>query len=356
MRKDLYRKLKGMLFGLAILALASGLMLIPMGNQNVAAATKGKTHTIVVDSTYAEASDTLIGEKLWWDAMQKASNGRIKFDLHYASSLVPKKKALEACSRGTVDMVISYGTYFSGWIDINDIQAGLPFNTRSYEDTVKLWWETDIGEITNRHYREKGNVLWPRPFLQSPYAIFSNKPIRTLEDCKGLKIRCAGGLQWDSMKALGFTPVQLITADIYTGMQRGIVDAVLFPAFGFKSYKLGEVSKYILITPIMGPCTVACWMNLDKFNSLPKDLQQLLTARHQELYDEEIKLRRERQEEAAFKGARAAGLELVKLTPQELVRWEAASKPVWEQVHAKGGDYAKIIEIIDRYFQRGWYK
>lgn len=349
-------KKKWLLCSLLTLALLASITGGAIACKEAAAPTPAEVYTIVVDSTYAKGSDTLLGQEVWWKAMEERSNGRIKFDLNYASSLVPKKKALEATSKGTVDMVISYGTYFSGWIDINDIQAGLPFNTRSYEDTVALWWDTDIGKITDKHYREKANVLWARPFLQSPYAIFSNKPIKTLEDCKGLKIRCAGGLQWDSMTALGFTPVTLITADIYTGLQRGTVDAVLFPAFGYKSYKLGEVSKYILITPVMGPCTVACWMNLDKYKSLPKDLQKLLTAKSPDLYEEEIRLRRERQEEATYKEATALGLELIKLTDEEIVRWEAAAKPVWDEVHAKGGDYAKIIDIMDDYFKRGWYK
>jgi TRAP-type C4-dicarboxylate transport system substrate-binding protein len=106
------------------------------------------------------------------------------------------------------------------------------------------------------------------------YHIYANKKITKLDDFKGVKIR-AQPLYVPLLKALGATPVSMPAPEIFTAMERGVVDGFMWPKVGMISWGLHEITKYVVNPPIlhMGSCTA---MNLDKWNKLPKDLQEIL--------------------------------------------------------------------------------
>ncbi len=107
-----------------------------------------------------------------------------------------------------------------------------------------------------------------------PFSVFSNKKITKVEDFKGLKMRVMP-LYIPALKALGATPVTIPPTEIYTAMERGVVDGFMWPNVGMISWGLQEVTKYQLKPGVfaMEPATM---MNLKKWNQIPKDLQEMM--------------------------------------------------------------------------------
>jgi TRAP-type transport system periplasmic protein len=107
--------------------------------------------------------------------------------------------------------------------------------------------------------------------------LLMRKPIRKIDDFKGTRIRCMG--DWSKvLRALGSEGVTTSTSEMYTGMQKGLLDGILGLAEGLESMKLADVTKYTYDYDLVSaPCMMRA-MNLAKWNSLPPDIQKIFEA------------------------------------------------------------------------------
>ena len=110
-----------------------------------------------------------------------------------------------------------------------------------------------------------------------PGWVHSKKPIRSVEDFKGLKIRVIGP-SVDGIKALGAEPVGLPSAEIYLSASKGVIDAALIPLGAVQTFKLDEIFSYSTCVPPIYNDSHYCVMSLDKWKALPKDLQDAFDA------------------------------------------------------------------------------
>ena len=108
-----------------------------------------------------------------------------------------------------------------------------------------------------------------------PGLLHSKKAVKTMEDVKGLKIRCTG-FSAKAATALGGVPVAMGQGGAYEALQKGVVDATLAPMEVLKGWNQAEVIKYTTECSSVGYTTAMyVIMNLDKWNSLPKDVQKV---------------------------------------------------------------------------------
>jgi len=104
-----------------------------------------------------------------------------------------------------------------------------------------------------------------------------NKAVRTLEDMKGLIIRVPSELTAQMVTLLGATPVFMPMTDLYVAMERGTVDGALYTIEAVQAFKLQDVEKYCTVCNLC--CNHMCLgMNINSFNSLPADVQELITT------------------------------------------------------------------------------
>lgn len=268
----------------------------------------------------------------WMDAVEKLSGGRIIFERHWGGEPVPVKEALDALRKGTLDVLAEVPHYYSGKIAIADIGI-MPKNYRTFSDIFDLWWNTPLGNIIDTVYqkRAKVKVLFPQIFAAENMQISNKtKKIRTFEDLKGLKIRAAGGLTHLSVKCLGAAPVTTIGGEYYTAMQRGTIDAGIMTTYSLESYKMWEVCHQVVNPPIFNSCHQLVWVNLDKWNELGPELQNILvnTARMMESqFISFVNVDDARVE----KLAREKGVEFYTLPLEEADKMWNAVEPVWDE-------------------------
>jgi TRAP-type C4-dicarboxylate transport system substrate-binding protein len=150
--------------------------------------------------------------------------------------------------------------------------------------------------------------------------------IKTLEDCKGLSIRTNHA---DIATALGFTVKDVPMSDVYDDLSKGVLDAENGSPEPLLSWKLGDVTKYVAI--YTGPLEPSIlWynaMNLNKWNSLPADIQQIITQVSQE-YVGKLGLTWDDQAVAGIQYAKSVGDTVYVLPDAEAARWSAAITPV----------------------------
>lgn len=321
---------------------------------------KGETVTLVVENVYPPGHSRL-GEKavigMWLDAVEKNSNGKIRFERHWAGEPIPSKETLDALSVGTLDVIVAFPPYFSGKVGIGDVCA-MPKNFRTFADIYDLWWNSPMGEIIDRVYQKRANAkfLFPAIFAPENFQISKkSKKIRKFEDFKGMKIRAGGGALMQTVKAIGGSPVQTVGGEYYTAMQRGTIDAGIMTTYSLETYKMWEVADQIVNPPIFNHCFVGVWINLDKWKSLSPELQRVLIDTARKLETRWIAYC-EMDDARIEKLAKKHGVEFYVLPPEEQAKMWAAVAPVWDtyikncERQGLGSEARQVREIIEQRF------
>lgn len=315
--------------GLAIIALV--FILCPFSAQSAE-----KQFNLVFEyhgpSTHARAGNKAPMAGGYMDAVEKKSGGRIKFERHWGGEPVPVKEALDAVKRGTLDIISETASYYSGKVAIGDIGM-MPKNYRTFSDVFDLWWNTPLGKIIDNVYqkRAKVKVLFPLIFAPENMQISKRtKKIRKFEDLKGLKIRAGGGMPDLAAKAIGGAPVTTIGGEYYTAMQRGTIDAGIMTTYSLESYRMWEVCDQVVNPPIFNRCHMLWYMNLDKWNELGPELQNLLISTHREMETRFISFINV-DDARVEKLAREKGVEFYTLPKEDADKMWKAVEPVWDE-------------------------
>ena len=192
---------------------------------------------------------------------------------------------------------------------------------------------------------ERFKVKIMREAHTGPYNLYNNKPVRTLADVQGMKVRAGGGTHAAIIGALGATQVSMPGASAYTAMQRGTIDAIHFNDAAALIFKLNEVSKFRTVNSF-NVLTIEYCMSADWFDDLPADLQvvvnnwgrQMAIAEAVGFYDYGGLVNVAKMEEQ--------GLQSIDMGQAELDKWKAAVADVeatWVADAEKKGVPAKAM-------------
>jgi TRAP-type C4-dicarboxylate transport system substrate-binding protein len=145
------------------------------------------------------------------------------------------------------------------------------------------------------------------------------------------------------MKALGASPVTMPPTDIYTAMERGVVDGFMWPRVGMISWGLQEVTKFMIVPGVfqMEPATM---VNLDRWKKIPKDLQDLLLEVIQE-YEYIGTMRNYMILEKEERVREKAGMKIIQLPPGEAEKFvKTAYDMTWEEVIKAAPEYGPKLK------------
>ena len=204
----------------------------------------------------------------WKKEVEKRTNGKVAIKTFPGGTLVKAKGMLDGVIAGTADIGCLCMAYQPGRFMITNAIAlplGLP---NSKVGSLALW---DLYEKYKPEGFAKVKVL--TMFTTAPSNIMSKIPIRNLGDLKGVPIRASGGAA-QILKAWGANRVGMPMPQTPEALQKGVVKGLFSSLEVMKDFKFAELCKYVTMTqtPVY-PFAVV--MNMDKWNSLPKDVQKV---------------------------------------------------------------------------------
>ena len=181
--------------------------------------------------------------------------------------------------------------------------------------------------------------------------IHSKKPIRSLDDFKGLKIRMPGGLIADCFTAIGARTVTLPGPDVFSALETGAIEAADFvgPAINY-SLGFAEVSKYIVMGPASTPClhqpvdAMAFSFNLKTWNGLSDHLKKLLTDEVR-VYSMQHFTGIQKANIEAWSKFAAAGTKVTRLSEEDVLRFRKVAIPLWFKWANKDKDAARVFKL-----------
>lgn len=215
--------------------------------------------------------------KPWAEAVEKATNGRVKIELTAASLGAPPRQ-YDLAVDGIADITFGVHGYTPGRFKLTAV-AELPFMGDSGEAlSVALW---RVHEKFFKKANEHKGVVLLGIYAHRPGTIMTaSAPIASLADYKGRKIRVGGGIVQQINPALGGVNVAASANEVYELLSQGVVDGTLLPSEAYSSFKLEGVIKYE--TTIPGGLYSSTWfavMNRDAFDKLsPEDQKALMSV------------------------------------------------------------------------------
>lgn len=283
------------------------------------------------------------GIKPWEELVEKEGNGKIVFKNYLNGVLNAAKHGFRATKDGICDLSHGYPMYQPASFNLC-LFGDMPFIVSSSYSGV-LAAESLYPKYLKKEYEKMGPYLGFWVFT-SPYNLMSKKPVRTLDDLKGMKIRSTGGIGSDILKELGAVPVILQSAESYTSLQSGVVDAVLYPDGSFVSYRIYEIAKYHTSLAVYNGA-VPYAMNRKFFDGLSPEnkrffYNKLRQAAVMASYAYDIDA------VAAHKVLKENGVEMINLSEAEKERFRKAVAPMWERFiknnEAKGLPAKQFVE------------
>lgn len=218
----------------------------------------------VTGTTYYDAAQVLP------ERIRKATNGRVEITAN--GSLVPGNRLLEAVRDGEVQMTMPLSGYYTASQPLFTLGA-LPGISESQEDLDRLL-DSSYGQALREMYARdyKARELMNAAFC--PQTMFSNKPVVTAEDWKGLRVRVNNAGTAVLANVLGAKPTSLAAGEVLPALQRGVIDAVLTDACWAYGAGFYTAVKHASVWKLGSVVPWNVLVNQDAWAKLPKDLQQ----------------------------------------------------------------------------------
>lgn len=280
----------------------------------------------------------------WKTEVEKRTSGKVNINTFPGGTLLGAKAMMDGVIAGQADIGCLCMAYQPGRFVLTNA-SGLPLGIPDAR-TGSL----ALLDLYNKFKPEafaKVKVL--AMFTTAPTNIMSKMPIRTLKDIKGVDLRGSGGAA-QVLAAWGANPVGMPMPATPEALQKGVVKGLLSSLETMKDFKFAEMCAYVTMTnTAIYPFAVV--MNMDKWNALPKDVQQVMDDMIVEQSEWTGKYMDAHVKKAIEWSKKTHNVEFITLNYTQKAYWDQRLKPLtqkWiENATAKGLPAEAIISAME---------
>jgi len=300
---------------------------------------------IIVKFSHVVTDDTPKGKGAirFKELAEAKTKGRVKVEIYPNSQLYKDREELEALQLGAVQMLAPSVSKF-GPLGVRKFEVfDLPYmfaDERSLERVV----DGPVGTGLFKLLEPKGIVglaYWFNGFKE----FTANKPLRKLDDFKGLKIRIQSSkILEGEIKAFGAIPQVMAFSEVYTALQQGVVDGEENTPSNKYTQKMHEVQKHMTLSD-HGVVMYAVIINKKFWDGLPADIRSSLAEAMAESTQYVWDIAKKENDDALAKIKAAKTTEVYVLPPAEKALWRKAMLPLYQEYEGVvGKDTLQAIE------------
>ncbi|QDY69483.1 TRAP transporter substrate-binding protein DctP [Qingshengfaniella alkalisoli] len=285
------------------------------------------------------------GTTKWMGAVEAATNGEITFN-HFPSQQAAKSKAqLDAVKSGILDAALLGTVYHADTLPLNSV-VGLPGYYGSAVQGTKAM-QAMLKEGPLREELLASGVTPIFGFVLPPYQVLAKERLGMPEDWNAMDVRTSGATQAMTARSLGAVGISIPGPEVYTAVERGRLDAVLFPLASVAGYKLNEVVSHISTNGSFGGYSFVMVLRSDLFDGLDADVQEAMVSIGDEIASHVATAQDESVGEMIAQWS-ADGIDTYSFSDEELATLRDAMALVADDwVSRMGGDEAKAV--LDSY-------
>lgn len=267
----------------------------------------------------------------WIEKVREESRGAVAIDLYANQSLAKGSQSWHATKKGIADLSWNAMAVYPGMNPLAEVITlpGLPF-TDPMQASRALY---GIYETFPSMAEPYGDNRVLALYTSDTFNLVSVKPIRTLEDLKGKKIRTVAGPLVHTLEALGAIPVVIPMPDVYLALQRGTIDGTLASWEPYNGFRFYEVARHVVTNAPFGFSFFGIAMNRKAYDRLPSEGKAAIDANSGMAGSVWFAENFSYSSRGVLDQLRAKGVEVdtFELPPDELARWiEVGAKPIWD--------------------------
>jgi TRAP-type transport system periplasmic protein len=276
----------------------------------------------------------------WAKEIEKRTDNKVQISIFAGGTLTKAPQCYSGTVKGISDLGFSLFAYTRGRFPVMaavDLPMGYPNGevaSKVAEEFAKTFNPKELSDVKVLYLHAHG-----------PGLLHTKKPVRKLEDIKGMKIR-ATGLSAKIVTALGGVPVAMPQGGTYDALKKGTVEGTFGPMEVLKGWKQAEVIKYTTECYSVGyTTTFFVVMNLDKWKALPPDIKKIFNEVSDEYTEVHGKVWDSTDQEGR-KYTLSLGNKIISLSDEESARWRKAVEPVISDYIANTPDGDKYVKKI----------
>jgi TRAP-type C4-dicarboxylate transport system substrate-binding protein len=305
----------------------------------------------ITTATYIPKSydDLYPGIQTFMDTVATASGGRLACDMFDSGALLGAEQLLPGLLLGVADVMFQTSSYVSSSYPILGAME-LPFGA---EDFAKQRRAIDpdgpLFALLNEQLATQGVRLLGGMPCTFEYLWTLDRPVREPADVRGLRIRVAGEIEGETVKALGGAPVFMGSSEVFEALERGTIDGLMSYLGTIVSRDLQEIVRYGTRAHF-GAYTVDAYCRTDWYDSRPPELRAALDEAGRALYRDGTEVMVGVHEGEYLTAVLEGGVELVEPTGPELEAFRAAVAPVygrWEHLIGDPAVADRAVTLID---------
>jgi TRAP-type C4-dicarboxylate transport system substrate-binding protein len=307
--------------------------------------------TLTYGSLYGSEHTFSKADTEWMDKIVADTDGQVEFEVYWGATLISREESCTELAAGVADVAYIGPGYSAAGYDIDKGILAFSYGVPSY-DARRFIFDTIWDEFPE-YQAEFANMKIMCSSVSSTYQLITNTPVRTLDDLGGLTIKATGSFI-DMINALGGQGISLPMGDVYSSLQKNDIQGALVPYSTIMSFSFYEVAGYMTILDLTSACRPARAMNLDAYNSLPANIQQIFDD-SREYWQERDDYYRDGEDVDGRELGEQEGMEFIELSAEDLDTVYDSLDPIMREV-ASGLDdkgfpgteiYERIRELVD---------
>ena len=268
----------------------------------------------------------------WCEKIAAESNNRLKCQmLHAMSGGGTPAQLVDRVKDGVDDLTITLPGYTPGRFPMMEVFE-LPFMTSSAEAGAAASWDY-LQKYASKEF--PGTKILATWVHDQGYVHTASKPVRTLDDFKGLKLRAPTRQTNKLLAKLGATPVGMPVTGVADALSKGTIDGFVLPWEVIPAFKLHEMTKYHTETdpsrPAMYTAGFIFGMNQAKYDSLPPDLKKVIDNNSGAALSRQIGRIWDESQAPGRKAAQDRGNNFIRLSAAETDNWIKASSSLYDE-------------------------
>ncbi len=286
--------------------------------------------------------------------IEELTGGQLTIEMFAENVIVGSSQGFDALAKGTIDMQRSSTAYVSGFIPSASIDYGLDWSFDNLEDYQYVHLFAQPKSI-EQLFDEETMKLGVKTVASGPGLSYggmpSTKPVRKVEDLKGMKVR-SYALTARILEKAGASVVTIPAAEMYTALTLGTIDATSWtgPQGAFER-SLHEVCKYYIDPPSLPWCESSIFSSMTSFNKLSAAQKAAIMYSGKLWEMERAAIYPRIDAEAKRKMIDQFKVEWITLPPSETAKLREISIKLWDEFAAKDAVSAKMIEIYKEHMK-----
>jgi len=225
-------------------------------------------------SPYSPGHPFSVADITWMNWVEKESHGALRIQPYWSGSILSSEHSIEELRHGVADIGLITPIYARGGAHLIRVQAGFYAGLTTFEQQVALY-RCMVAHDPEFDNELRGLVVVAVQGGNLPGIVTRERPIDSLQDLNGLRIRAPGELL-RVLKRFGADPVDMPMGEVYPALAKGVLDGVVAPPDALRSLHFGEVAKHFNTIAIPRGAYAARAMGLKRWNSLTAEQQDLL--------------------------------------------------------------------------------